>query len=379
MMYKDWIYRSIWMISLLAVFGCVEPIEFDVPPPQSLVVIEGMISDLDETYTVNITRAIPLGRDTINRPPVENARVRLYDDQSNIEDFTETSPGVYKTGGAIQGEIGRSYHIRVELEDGTVYESKPDLLKPVGSVQEIRYEYEERLEEEFFGDVRKDVFNVFIDSNIGSGIGNYVRWRYKGVYRVVTNPELRVIKLTYSTLPLPAPRYCGGYRTAGHPSGSGYILVKERECTCCECFVNEYEDAPQLSDDLLIADGQFNNIKVGEVPISNITFFDKYMIEVEQMSMTQTAYEFFKLIRIQKEEASNIFQPPSGELIGNVFPVNSEDRVIGLFWATAISKKTAFLDKDDLPYTLTPMEIIPESCLIYFKNATTTKPQGWED
>lgn len=379
MQQNRWIYRPVWLIGLLMIIGCVESIEFDVPPPQELVIIEGYISDEDSEYTVTISRAIPLGADSLTQPPVENARIRLYDDENNIEDFQEVSPGVYKTGGAIRGEIGRSYHIRVELEDGTIYESTPDLMKPVGNVQEIRYEYEERLEEEHFGEVRKDVFKVYIDSDAGPGLGNFVRWRYKGVYRVVTNPELRVIVLPWSDLPLVAPRYCGGYRVAGHPSGAGYILLKERDCTCCECYVTQDEDAPQLSDDLLIADKQFNNIKVGEVPISNITFFDKYMVEVEQMSMTQTAFEFFKLIRIQKKEASNIFQPPSGELLGNIKALNSEDRVVGLFWATAISKKTAFIQKEEIPYPLTPFVTIPESCLIYFDNASTTKPESWQD
>ncbi|WP_420386548.1 DUF4249 domain-containing protein [Roseivirga sp.] len=370
-------YRFIWLMSLMAMIGCVEPIEFDVPPAESLIIIEGYISNEDAAYTVSISRAIPISADSLERPPVENARVRLYDDLNNIEDFSETSPGIYETGGAIQGEVGRSYYIRIELEDGSVFESEPELMKPVGNVEEIRYEFEARTEEEFFGDVNQDVFNVYIDSDAGPGIGNYVRWRYNGVFRIVTDPKLKVERVPWSNLPRPIPPSCSGVRIAGHPSGSGYILLQERPCTCCECWVSQPEAAPQLSDDLLIADSQFNNIKVGEVPISNITFFDKYLIEVEQMSMTQTAYEFFKLIRIQKTEASNIFQPPSGELIGNIKALNSEDRVVGLFWATAISKQTAFIQRSDVPYPLTDTETIPESCLVYFDNATTTKPDAW--
>lgn len=378
-MRSKWPYRILWVVSFIAAVSCVQPIEFEVPPAEELIVIEGYISNEDGGYTVNISRAIPLSTDSLVKPPVENARVRLYDDLNNIEDFQEITPGVYQTGGAIKGEVGRSYHIRVELENGSVFESEPELMKPVGNVEEIRYEFEARTVEQNFTETQKDVFKIFIDSDAGPEIGSYVRWRYKGTYRIVTDPKLRVIILPWSSLPLPDPPYCAGVRITGHPSGFGYVLVQERECTCCECYVSEPEVAPQLSDDLLIADRQFNNIKVGEVPINNISFFDKYLIEVEQMSMTQTAFEFFKLIRIQKTEASNIFQPPSGELIGNIKALNSEDRVVGLFWATAISKKTAFLDKDDIPYPLTPAENIPESCLLYFDNSSTTKPDAWED
>lgn len=366
------------MLALLTLTTCVKPIEFDVPPPQSLLVIEGMINNSPGPYTVQITKALPLNTDSIYRPPVQGAQVRLYDDQSNIENFQEVSPGVYKTGGAMQGEIGRSYHIKVEMEDGSIFESEPDLMKPVGEVQAIRFEYEERVSEEFFGEVRNDVFNVFVDSDAGSGQGNYVRWKFKGTYFVTTNPELRQYILPYSVDPLVDPPECSGYIPIVAPSGRGTVTLKVGDCTCCECWVDQFEPAPQLSDDLLVEDSEFKNVKVAEVPINSRTFHEKYRVEIEQMSLTQTAFEFFKLVGIQKEEASSIFQPPSGEIVGNIKPVNSEDAVVGLFWATATTKKHIFIQKEDVPYLLAPYDPIPESCPLFFKNSTLEKPEGWD-
>jgi len=103
------------------------------------------------------------------------------------------------------------------------------------------------------------------------------------------------------------------------------------------------------------------------------------MVEVEQMSMTQAAFEFFKLVRIQKTQASNIFQPPSGELVGNIKSMDSEERVVGLFWSTAVSKSRAFIERDAVPYPLTPTELIPESCLLQFNYSTTERPEAWQD
>lgn len=362
---------------LFVLLGCVEPIEFDVPPAESLIIVEGVITNEDTPYMVYISRAVSLNIDSLVRIPAENAVVNLFSNDNEVESFTEVNPGVYQSQGLIRGEIGKSYHIRVSLGDGTVFESEPDIMKPVGNVEDIRFEYEERLEEEFFGNVRKDVFNVFIDSDVGPGLGNYVRWRFNGTYRIVTNPERREIVLPWSDSALKSPRPCSGFITAGTKTGVGTRLVQVAPCECCECWVSQPEKAPQLSDDLLIADKKFNNIKVGEVPINNISFFDKYMVQVEQMSMTQTAFEFFKLIRIQKTEASSIFQPPSGELVGNIKAINSDTRVVGLFWASAVSKQTAFIEKDYIPYPLTPTELIPESCLIKFNYSTTTKPDAW--
>ena len=376
---QKWTYRALHLIFLILLIGCIEPVEFDVPPPSELIIVEGSITNEDQAYQVILTRALSIGADSLDRPPVENAQVRLYDDQQNVEEFQYLGSGIYQTTGAIQGEIGRSYFIRIELEDGTIIESEPDEMKPVGTIEDIRYELEERVVEENFTDVRKDVFNVFIDSDVGSGNGNFVRWRFTGTYRIETNPEQRELILPWSDLPLIAPRPCSGYVPGPHPSGSGTIIIQVQPCTCCECWVIENEVAPQLSDDQLVADGQFNNVKVGEVPITSITLFDKYQVFVEQMSMTQRAFEFFKLIRIQKTEASNIFQPPSGELIGNVKAINSDTRVVGMFWSSAVTTQKVYITKDDVPYNLVPFNTIEDSCLREFLNATTTKPEEWED
>jgi len=242
--------RLRYFLFLALILGCVEPIEFDVPSAQSLIIVEGSITNEDVPYQVKISRAIPVTADSLIRPPVEKAKVTLFDDKDNSEDLKEISPGIYETGGVMKGEIGRSYHIRVETEDGKVFESEPDLMKPVGNVQDIRYEYEERLEEEFFGVVRKDVFNIFIDSDAGPGLGNYVRWRYRGTHRIVTNPERREIIFAWSDSALKAPRPCSGFVTAGTKSGVGTRLVQVAPCTCCECWISEPEKSPQLSDDL---------------------------------------------------------------------------------------------------------------------------------
>jgi hypothetical protein len=127
----------------------------------------------------------------------------------------------------------------------------------------------------------------------------------------------------------------------------------------------------------LISGTQFNNIKVGEVPINEVLFYDKYMVDVEQMSLTKQAYNFFKLIRTQKEGASSLFQPPSGEIRGNINAVNNNESIIGIFWATSINKKTIFILPGDVPYKLVEPVPILYPCTNY-PNSTTVKPAGWQ-
>ncbi len=349
----------------------MDRINFNVPPAKFQTVVDGMISDGPGPYTVNVSKSLSLDASSPTPSPVENAKIKLYDDEGNSEDLTETTPGVYMTGGIIQGKVGHAYHIRVETSNGTVFESEPDRINPVGEVDTIRYQFEARTVQKSYGEVEADVFNILVDADAGDA--NLVRWRFTGTYKVLTHPELHSIFLQVSSYIDPLP--CSGYVV--EPALGGGKIVKVSECTCCTCWVNQFESVPQVSDGQFISGNQYRNVKVGEVPINSATFSDKYRVEVEQMSLSKNSFEFFRLIRAQKEGASSLFQPPFGEIKGNVSPVNSTAPVVGLFWATSVKTKYLFITPAEVPYLLTPIDIITDACTV-FSNSSTTQPAFWQ-
>lgn len=368
------ITKSALLFGLLT--GCIDEPKFNAPNPSELIIIEGYISDLAGGYTVKISEGRSLNADSSENKSVEGAEIFLYDDTGNSEAFNEVAPGRYKTPGAIQGTVGHSYHIRVILPTGDVFESEPEKINPVGEITEIRPEFEARTVSSEWGETDANVFNVFVDALAGEASEKYVRWRFTGTYKVDTYPEL-YLTWTPPYTPYKDPRPCSGYIVVSGPEGSGGLLEKIGDCTCCQCWVRLNESIPQLYDTQLIQGGEFKNIKVGEVPINGATFYDKFLIEVEQMSLTRTSFNFFSLIKNQKENASSLFQPPAGELIGNIKQINSDRNVIGLFWATSLRVKTLFLDKKDVPYPIPPDDPIFESCYDVYPNASNIKHPLW--
>ncbi len=366
-----------WLVVFCLVNACVERIEFNVPMAEFQTVVEGMITDSPGPYTIKVSKGLSLDADALSHAPYQHVKIRLMDDEGNTESLSEASPGVYVTGGIIQGKVGHSYHIVLETPEGNIFESQPDKINPVGELENIRFEFEARTVVRNFGEVEANVFKIYVDAQAGSGDDNFVRWRFKGTYKVVTNPEEHMVYNPPYT-PYKDPRQCSGWILDVGPVGSGGILVQVDDCTCCTCWVNHFEDAPQLSDTELITNNEFKNLKIGEVPVNNNTFSDKYMVEVGQMSLSRSSFEFFKLIRSQKEGASSLFQPPSGELKGNVQGVNNSHAVIGLFWATSVRQKTTFIHRSDVPYPLTPIEYIAEDCRLRYENSSNIKPANWE-
>ncbi|MEO9477361.1 MAG: DUF4249 domain-containing protein [Cyclobacteriaceae bacterium] len=356
--------------------SCVQRIDFEVPPAADQIVIEGSISSDLEPCTVKISRGLNINTDSIVNQPVTNAKVVLFDDLGNAEGFTETIQGTYQTNREIQGEIGRSYHIEVELPNGNLFVSEPDTLRATGQINNIRYEYEARTVERYSETVAADVFNIYIDAKTSGQGESYVRWRFKGTYKAETNPELRTIVTPSYPVPLKSPLPCSGYIVVSFVPGGKLEMVDE--CTCCVCWVNHFEVSPQLSETQFVEAGKFNNIKVAEVPINVATFHDKYLVDVEQMSLSKNAYEFFSLVKDQKENAASLFQPPAGEIRGNIRAVNNNSQVIGLFYAASISKKSIFLQKSDVPYPLTAITFVTDECTNYYPDSFSEKPEEWD-
>jgi hypothetical protein len=372
-MNKQGIKKSLWFLVFAAMSACVERIDFNAPAAQLLTVIEGTISDSPGPYTIKVSKGLSLDAESLAGAPVKNMKIKLYDDQGNTEDFAEDSPGTYKTKGIILGEIGHAYHVVLETPDGKKFESKPDVINPSGELEKIKFEFEARTKVEKFGEPKIDVFDIYVDGKSAGDNENFVRWRFTGTYKIVNNPELHQTH-TPPYSPYADPWPCSGYIVVPKPPD---ILEKIGDCTCCICWVNQFESMPQLSDAQFVNENQFRNVKVGEVPINDLTFFEKYLVEVEQMSLSKKAFEFFKLVRSQKEGSSNLFQPPSGEIKGNIKSVNSNEPVIGLFWATSIKKKSIFIYSSDVPYLIPQKNIDTMPCTSY-TNSTTVKPALWE-
>lgn len=365
-----------WIIVFSLIGACVERIEFDVPDALGILVIEGFITDENTPYSVKITRGFPLGSDSIIQSTVSGATVTLFDDMGHEEILTEKEPGLYTSNGVINGEVNHTYFIRIRTADGLLFESDPEQINPVGAIKNITYEFEPRTKVETFGEVDVPVFNIFVDADAGNATEQYIRWRYTGTYEVLNYPELHYTWNPPYT-PYKNPWPCSGYILVGGPEGSGGILQQVGECTCCNCWVTLPEELPQLSDTQLISGNEFRHIKVGEVPINNQTFFTKFKVSVEQLSLTRTAFDFFKLIREQKENAASIFQPPSGEIRGNIRGLNNSNPVVGLFWAAAVNRQVIYLFPDDVPINLTPADFSTYPCYEQYNNATNQKPEGW--
>jgi hypothetical protein len=387
----------------LVIDGCIDRINFSTPPvPLTEIVIEGAITNAPGPYTVKLSNVIKSDATLPLGVPVNANRVFLADDAGTTEELTLVSAGVYQSSpSGIRGTIGRSYHVRVEMDNGNIFESVPDKMTPVGRIDSLYYEWEEivRSDKADYG------YRIYVDSHTVPG-EEYLRWKFVGTYVVETLPQYSLCQsgacrpdgggeTPGNYCPLP----CSGYMWVDGQLKMGYRLnprtqepeyVQGLECTCCRCWVTPREDKPKVNDGALSASGKFNKVEVGYVPINYYTFFERYRVEVYQMSLSRNSYEYWRAIQKQKEGIGSLFQPVGGRIPTNIFEVHGASSVQGIFYAAAVHKREVYLDKNThKTFIETPEDCVNPprkgaagvSCLLGFpgSESTTVRPVDWKD
>ncbi|HNV29926.1 MAG TPA: DUF4249 domain-containing protein [Cyclobacteriaceae bacterium] len=354
---------------IIAMLGaCVDPANIDVPPFEYQLVVDGFITTEPGPYTVKIYRSRPLGSADLDRlVPEKFAKVWIKDDAGNEELLTEVDNGVYQTSpDGIQGVTGRSYHVEITTNKGKRFESEPDLIKPVGEVTAINYEF---VPGDGTGINGGDGFRIFADAIGVPDVEDLVRLRMVATYKIETFPERRTKRIGENVVPDPFP--CSGYINQDNR------LVKVDECTCCYCWVNLFDEKPSITDEKFTTNDIFRDQEVGFISANRRTFYDKVNVEIQELSLTPSTFQFWKLVKAQKDGMSNIFQPPSGKLKGNLKAIGSDEEVLGIFWAAGINRKSIFIYPNDVPYIMQRIDTVSVPCQ-YGQNSTNQQPSFWQ-
>ncbi|MEN8251811.1 MAG: DUF4249 family protein, partial [Bacteroidota bacterium] len=162
---------------------------------------------------------------------------------------------------------------------------------------------------------------------------------------------------------------------ARDPNGGPAIIPAPKDC-CRDCWVNEYGEKTIR----IVGDNNVNGNMVTHlatfVEDDGVRFTEKYLVRIEQHTLTQEAYQFFKLLKLQSSINGDIFDPPPATLRGNMINLTAPDEnVIGYFRASDVSVDSMYLTGEML---LEPKGLlqINDDCRTY-KNATTVRPDYW--
>jgi len=167
------LFIAVWVLSTLA--ACEKVIDVPLKDTEPVLVIEGNISDIDDTHYVYISKTVPFSAPSAQNP-VAGASVQVIEKRPSIsvlgdtivsraQTFTEVQPGVYQLRN-FRAYAGIKYTLQVSI-DGQQYEASSTMPEntPIDSIGTVT--------DNIFGDEQKTVGVVYQDP---PGIKNYYRY-----------------------------------------------------------------------------------------------------------------------------------------------------------------------------------------------------------
>ena len=302
------------IITLVAVFTlctCIDPYTPKLAGYESLLVVDGLITDANTSYTVNLFRTFQeLNSGSVS---VSDATVFISDDTGKDSYLLNRGGGIYKTDSIkFKGIAGRTYVLHVYTKEGTEYESEPCLMQSVPDIDNVYFEKDRDLVNN--GTESDEGIRIFLDSKEGDN-SLYYRWAFEETWKFkVPNPK-RFDYINDSTI----------------------IPVTD---------VKEYCWKVQKSDVILIRsiyDGQSNRIE--REPISFIAsgksdrLLLQYSILVSQYSISKKEYDFWNNLKQVNENGGDIFAKQPFEVISNIHNIsNTKERVLGYFQVSSVKQ-----------------------------------------
>lgn len=362
--------KAINTIILLLFFSCVDRLSNEPSiENQEQIVVDGLLTDEPGPHTVRIFRSYNFYSNLQAKIPIPLSEIGIYDNLGNKEQLTSVEPGVYQTSSDFRGVVGRTYMIKFTDLKGNRYESIPDKLNPNGHLDSLYYTFQSY--RPLVGPTQYS-FKVLVDAKAIDSDISYYRWRYQGTYKIRTYPEhRRKVSFNNFNITFPDPPPCA------NATLEPFSIDK---CECCFCWVTLNEDKPFVSGTKKQITSRLGTFELVDIPVEKFVFGDKFRLEVKQMSLSKTAYEFWDAIQKQIEGASSLFQPPGSTPPGNIISLDKEIVVDGIFYAASVETKVKYITSFDVRkyINLPPPDSVKEDCRI-FPASINKKPSYWED
>ncbi|WAC02558.1 DUF4249 domain-containing protein [Lacinutrix neustonica] len=314
------ILNVIFIATLLICFNCIEEIELETQDFESVLVVEGTITNAFKFQEIKLSRTYLLEG---NEQKLENnANVQILDNQGNLYTFTQNLEGVYVSNIEFEAVPNMGYTLNITTSNGKQYKSTETKLTPISQIDSLYVEYNEGEENEV---------QILVDSDNAPNGAKYFRYEYEETSKVivpyysnfnaiVTNVVDNLIEFEYEIV----------------------LVDKTEEQRICYTTNSSFEIIQTSTT-------QFDNNTVNRFPVrtidkENSVLRERYSILVKQYSQSLEAYNFYKIIHDLSVSESLLSENQPGYVIGNLISINDNvEKIVGYFDVASVSsEKTIF-------------------------------------
>ncbi len=307
------IYIYIILAVVLIISGCITSFVPETDEDPELLVVEAMITDQAEAFSIRLSKSMPLGERVLPSTrlrPVSGYTVFISDDHDNYYWVRESSvKGTYVTDPALfRAVVGRVYTLRINSTSGEggdySYQSLPMRLNPVPPIDSLYYG-KVLIKDKTQYSIAEEGCNVFLDTEDPSGECKFFRWDYSETWKF--------------QLPYPVTN-----NTCWISSNSDNIIIKSTS-VLSEARVSGFP--------VKFISNETDRLKV------------RYSILVNQYSLNEDEFSFWEKLQNISEEVGGLYDITPGTIPGNIYCVEDPSRqVLGYFSVSAKTSERLYID-----------------------------------
>jgi hypothetical protein len=298
-------YIKILLISLL-LSSCVKQFIPQVGENKELLVVQGLITDQQETDTIKLSKSLPFGQVSDARPVI-GSKVSISDDLGNYFGLKEIKNGTYITNASnFKGVPGRYYTLHISTNSGNSnlnYESSPVEMKSVPPIDSLYYEkvVVEQPYENFKG---IDACQIYLNTHDPTDNCKYYRWDYSETWK---------LRLLFDV-----------------PNQT--------------CWITNKSNAINIK-----STAAFNEARIDKLPVNYITnatdrLKTRYSILVNQYSLNEDEYNYWTKIQNVAVQVGGLYDYIPSSIPSNITCIeNPGEKVLGFFSVSAKSSKRIFI------------------------------------
>lgn len=320
-MSKTGLRSVITLFSVFALCTCIDPYYPKLKGYESLLVVDGLITDENSSYAIKLSRTLQ----EQNAMPdiVSDATVFITDDTHNISYLKNHGGGIYKSDSLnFRGSTGKKYILHILTGNGNEYESDECIMQSVPDIDSVYYDRDQELvnngTESLIG------ARIYLDSKTGDA-DQYFRWSFAETWK---------------------------FRL---PTAKKYDYI-DAKTIIPVTSIKQYCWKGRKSDKILIHSANSGpNEHVGKQPIFFIATdkSDRLMIEysilVNQYSISKKEYDFWDNMKRTDESGGDIFASQPFSILSNIHNINDpKERILGYFQVSALKQRRIFITNNAL-------------------------------
>jgi hypothetical protein len=371
--------RLIILLLSLSAAGCITQFVPETDEDKDILVVEGMITDQPETYTVKLSRSMPLGKKATLKP-LTGCTVSVSDDRGNYYLFNESSTaGTYQSDKSVFiGMAGRKYKLHVFTNNATTrhysYESLPMELISTPPIDSLYYEKVVIKEKDEYSGL-KEGCQIYLNTHDESGNCKYYRWDYTETW------EFR----------LP-------YMVTNHI-----------------CWITNNSNVIKIKNTSVLSENIIRKYPLNFISGETDRLSQKYSLLVNQYSLNEDEFTYWEKLQNVSQDVGGLYDVIPSSISGNIFCVEDPaERVLGYFSVSGKTSERIFIKENirglinlyrqcpvdtifgnkpvpnlnssvwvivDEPYSMPPYKIITDKkyCADCTTRGVTIKPDFWDE